>query len=45
MLQHITRKISYSYRQLVTFIDEENLKIEAIFSLAVFLFLIIILYG
>lgn len=44
MLQHITKKISYSYRQLVTFIDEENLTTEALLSLAVIIFLIFILY-
>lgn len=45
MIQHITKKVSYGYEQLATFIEEEDLKTEALFSLAVSLFLLIVLYA
>lgn len=45
MLHQLTQKLGYSYRQFVTFIHEENLKTEALFSVAVCIFLLIILYS
>lgn len=45
MIHQITRKLNYSFRQLVIFIKEENLKTEAFLSFAVFVFILAILYA
>lgn len=45
MLHLLTRKLGSSYRQLASFIHEENLKTEALFTLAVCIFVLIILYA
>lgn len=45
MIQQITRKISYSYEQLASFIREENLKTEAFLTFTVILFLLFVLYS
>lgn len=43
MLHLLSRKLGSSYRQLVTFIHEEDLKTEALFTLAVCIFILAIL--
>jgi hypothetical protein len=45
MLHQITRKIGYGFHQFVAFIQEENLKKEALLTVGFVLFVLFVIYS